>query len=179
MAKLTDRIGLAVDARTLAAGIVLSVGAFWCWTQAGKLESRRAAHVLQMRRLESMRADVAVIQELNRARPVATDRRKPNDELLAQVGEAAARAGVPPDGWVSSDPLPAVRIPNAPYRRLAMRITFTSLSLRTLVQFCTALTGEDPTLGIAALRISSAQHADKELWDADIQIEYLVYSPQS
>jgi hypothetical protein len=129
--------------------------------------------------IEGMHEDVESILRLRRAPRIATDRRKPNDELLAQIADAAHAAEIAPDLWVSSQPMSASRIPGTPYQRMAVRVAFAGLSLREMARFCMILIERDPTIGISALRVHAPQEAERTFWDVDAQIEYLVYTPIS
>jgi len=164
--------------RTWILVAVLLAGVLWCWRQSRALASLRDGYSVQVRQVREMRADAAQIQMLGSAPRIATERRKPNDELLAQIGRALQSAGIGTEQWVSSEPQSPVRIPDTPYQRFTLRITLADVSLRQLISFFSTLALHDPTLGIGGIRLTAPQEAGRE-WDADIMVEYLVYNPIS
>jgi hypothetical protein len=129
--------------------------------------------------LERMSEDADNILRLRTVPRIAVERERPNDELLAEIRDAMERADIPEGHWIGNDPLPPVRIPQSPYKRLSTRIRFEALPLKGLVQFAFHLTRADPTLGISSLRLGAPRGGDDNTWDVDMTLNYLIYSPYS
>ena len=161
----------------IGAGVCLLLGA-WCWMGSRRLESRRGAHQALVAQIEQMNLDADVIQVLRAAPRLATERERPNDELLAEVRDSMAAAKIPLDYWIGNDPAPTVRVPNSPYKRLSVRLMFEELSLRQVVEFAFNLTQMDSALSIPYLRLHAPPRAKDETWNVDLNVDYLIYSPR-
>jgi len=129
--------------------------------------------------LERMTEDADGVLRLRTAPRIAVERERPNDELLAEIRDAMERADIPEDLWIGNDPLPPMRIPQSPYKRLATRLRFEALPLKGLVQFAFHLTHADPALSVSSLRLNAPRGRDDDTWDVDLTLSYLIYSPYS
>lgn len=156
---------------------LVGVLGLWCWMEARTAYSRESTHLALVGQIEQMAADAARIESLATAPRVASERQRPNDELLAQVRDALEAASIPLDRWIGNDPSPAVRLVQSPYKRLSVRLSFQNVSLRQVVQFAYHLTDMDASLSVSDLRLSAPQSRDTETWDADLTLSYLIYSP--
>jgi len=160
----------------LALGCCALLGA-WCWIEASILESRGSSYRSLVKQLEQMSVDSARVRSLRAQPRLATERERPNDELLAQIQQAMTVANIPASHWVGNDPTQPVRVSRSPYRRLAVRLMFEDLTLRQLVQFAYHLTQMDTALSIPRLRLSAPLGTQTDAWNVDLSLSYLIYSP--
>ena len=160
----------------LVLGCCALLGA-WCWIEASVLESRGSSYRSLVRQLEQMSVDSALVGSLQAQPRLATERERPNDELLAEIQQAMTVANIPASQWVGNDPIQPVRVSRSPYRRLAVRLTFEELTLRQLVQFACHLTEMDTALSIPRLRLSAPRGGRTDAWNVDLSLSYLIYSP--
>lgn len=155
----------------------LAAAMLWCWVESRALVSARSSYASAQRQLREMRADAAAIASLRSAPRCATDRERPNDELLDLVRKAISAVDMPPDAWIANDPAEPMRIPQLPYKRLEVRIGFAELTLRHIVQFACKLIELDPTLSIPRVRLTGASKEATDRWNVDLTVQYLIYSP--
>ena len=149
-----------------------------CWLGQRSLTSAKEELADSIGRTQQMQADAVQIETLRIAPRLATERVRPNDELIAQVEAAMGAANLPPKHWVANDPAPAVRIPRSPYQQMTVRLSLEDVSLRQVVEFAHALLDKDPGLSIPRLRLTASPKDATDLWNADVGLAYLVYSPQ-
>ena len=160
--------------------VVLSVCALlgtWCWVEARSLDSKRDSHQVMLAQTAQMNLDAERIGSLRAAPQLATERARPNDELLAEVRACLAAANVPLEHWIGNDPSPSVRVPRSPYKRLSVRLLFERLDLRQLVQFAYHLTEMNRALSIPYLRLFAPHDRQQDTWNVDMSVSYLIYSP--
>ncbi len=174
---MTDRKPKAQFRREAIVLCCLLLSALWCWREARALNSRQDTHNKLTAQVQQMRGDADVIRQLRAAPRIVAERERPNDTLIAQIRDAMVAAGVPTDGWAGHDPLPAVRIPQTPYKQLSVRVRFEDLSLKVLAQFALNLTQSDSTLSIPSLHLAAPRGGKSEAWDVNMTISYLIYSP--
>ena len=129
----------------LLLGLLAMLG-LWCWLEVRALSSQRDSHAALLAQVAQMNADVAEILSLRTAPRLATERERPNDELLEEIRVATERAGIASDHWIRNDPSPPVRIPRSPYKRLHTRLSFENVDLRQFVEFLYYLLDADRTL---------------------------------
>ena len=161
---------------TLIACLLLLLG-LWNWVEARSLASKQNSHGALVGQIEQMHADVQRLKVLRGAPRAATDRERPNDELLAQIRDAMDRAGMPAKRWIGNDPALPVRVPRSPYKRLSTRLSFERVTLPDLVTFAFYLTENDRALRISHIRLVAPRGDDPETWTAELTITYLIYSP--
>ena len=151
--------------------------ALWCWLEARGATSTRDSYLQAVRQTEQMSADVNRIQALRAVPQVATERLRPNDELLAEVREALERADLPTTLWIGNDPSQPVRVPKSSYKRLSTRLSFEDVTLRQLSAFSFHLLQQDPALSVSEVRLHAPRSELKGTWSAELTIGYLIYSP--
>jgi hypothetical protein len=151
--------------------------ALWCWLEHRAQAARVGSHGAAIRQTEQSHADAARIENLRTAPRLATERARPNDELVAQIQAALTAAGIAPERWVNNEPIPAVAVPKSPYRQLAVRLGLQEVSLQQIVEFCHHLLDKDLALFVGRVRLFGPPGKTDDLWDADIVIGYLVYAP--
>ena len=149
----------------------------WCWVEARCLASRRDSYRVLLAQIEQMSLDAEKIELLRTAPRLATERERPNDELTAEIRDAMAAVNIPVERWIGNDPLSPVRVPRSPYKRLSVRLLFEELSLRQLVEFSYHLIYTDRTLTIPYLRLFAPHARKDEMWNVDMSLTYLIYSP--
>ena len=160
----------------LIACLLLLLG-LWNWVEARGLASKHNSHAALIDQIEQMNADVQRVKVLRAAPRSATDRERPNDELLAQIRNAMDEAGMPAERWIGNDPALPVRVPRSSYKRLSTRLSFEQVTLLNLVTFAFHLTDNDRALRISDIRLVAPRGDDPEMWDTELTVTYLIYSP--
>jgi hypothetical protein len=151
--------------------------ALWVWIEVRGLNSTRDSLRSAERQLSSMTEDAAVVARLRTAPKLATERERPNDDLLSQIREALKDAQVSLDRWKGNEPSPAVRVADTPYRRLDTRLSFEKVTMRQMVEFAHALARKDSTLRVTDFRLAAASGGDRGAWSAQLVVSYLIYAP--
>jgi len=187
----TPRASIAATTRASARrriGVVMGVmllTLFWVYAwQAGKLDTVQRIHAAQVAGLGQMQVDAEHIRALRTAPQRATDRERANDELLAQVDAALARADVPKTHWQDSIPQPAQRVTGEPYERHTTRLYLEGVTLVQAVGISWALLEMDPTLELSGMRLTAPgankATSDHATWNAELAVSYLLFrSPTS
>lgn len=177
MKKLVDIDFADPKARLGMLACLALLAALWCWLDYRGLRLQRDSHRSLVSQIERMNADAARIRVLRAAPRLATERERPNDDLLDQVRDAIEHARIPLARWIGNEPSAAVRIPRSPYRRLSTRFSFDGLTMRQLVEFVYQLTELDPSLSIPHVRIHAPASRQGSAWNVDLTLSYLIYSP--
>lgn len=149
----------------------------WAWLEARTLASSRDSYVALVGQVEQMQADMIALRALRTAPRRATERERPNHELLAEVRQAMDKADMAPERWVGSDPSQPVRIPKSPYKKLRTRLTFENVTLQELVAVAFHLVEADPALTVSSIRITAPPTKTATNWNAELTLSYLIYSP--
>lgn len=160
----------------IAVCVALLLG-MWVWLEARSLASKHDSHAALVRQVEEMNADMLAVRQLRAAPRLATERQRPNDELLAEVRGAMERAKVPAERWVGHDPSRPVRLPRTPYKRLSTRLAFEEVTLQELVTLSFFLVKKNPALTVSSVRLSAPIAVKKKHWSAELTISYLIYAP--
>lgn len=177
MTEMTDRSPSTPKAPlAIAVSFALLLG-MWVWLEARSLASKHDSHAALVRQVEQMNADMLVVRRLRAAPRLATERQRPNDELLAEVRGAMDRAKMPAERWVGHDPSRPVRLPRTPYKRLSTRLAFEDVTLQELVTLSFFLVKNNPALNVSSVRLSAPPAAKKKNWSAELTISYLIYAP--
>lgn len=155
-------------------GAVLALG---CWVAAGALASQRDSYHTLLRQIAQMHEDADRIRDLRAAPRTAVERVRPDDEFLQEIRGAVADARIPIERWVANDPAPLARIPQSPYQRATVRLSFVSLTLRQLAGFAHFLAQRNAAVHISQLRLTAPRSAAAQEWDVAISLSYLIYSP--
>lgn len=148
-----------------------------CLLQNREISADRAAHASALERVQQMAQDGRRISLLGQAPRRASDRERPNDELLSQVQEAMNRVRMRPDQWERSQPSPPRRLGNSPYRQVVTLLSLRRVSLQQVGALCHSLISEDPSLNVSQLRLSAAPRQQSSSWNAELTLTYLIYSP--
>jgi hypothetical protein len=156
------------------AGLIVGTA---CWAARHSSNEQFASHGSSMVLLQRTQADAQRILELRDVPRIATERVRPNDELIKQVQTALAAAEIPLEKWIGNEPSPGVRLPRTPYKQLGVRLLFDEITMRQIVQFAFHLTHVDPTLTIAQVRFSAPSGGSHESWNVDLTLSYLLYAP--
>ena len=171
--------------RSLTVLVLLLIFCLWgYWLQRRSLHSMRHTVTTQSLALERMKTDAARIESLRSTPQRATDRSKPNDELLSQIDNALRKSGIPKELWQDSIPQPPRREANSPYSKMSTRLYFEQITLQQIAAFAHSLLATDPTLSLTAVRISATRNepvsdanSTKVQWNAELAVSYLVYAP--
>ena len=156
---------------------VLALTALAAWLQWRSLRSARSAYQTQSVALARMQADAQRITALQHTPQRAADRKRPNEELLAQIEHALKTANVPLALWQDSIPQPAQRLPQSPYQRFSTRLYFETVTLEQITRFAHTLLAADPSLAVASLHLAAPARTDSTSWNIDLTVSYLVYTP--
>ena len=149
----------------------------WCYVDSRRLESRHHSYQTLLAQVRQMGLDAARIQSLRTAPRLATERERPNDELIAEVHDSMTAADIPPGCWVGNDPAPTVRVPRSPYKRLTVRLLLEELNLRQLVRFAYHLNELDSAISIPRIRLFAPHDRHGNTWNVDLSLSYLIYAP--
>ncbi len=161
----------------LVAVAVCSLIGLAAWLHWRSANSARDTHEVQSAALIRMRQDMRRIVALRDTPQQATDRERPNEELLAQIEAAMKTAGVPASCWQDSIPQPVQRLPQSPYQRFSTRLYFEDVTLEQTLHFAHAILAADASLAVSALRLSAPARDETMVWNVDLAVSYLVYSP--
>ncbi len=148
------------------------------YLQWRSLASRKDAYRVAAAQLVQMQDDAREVLRLREIPKKAAPRTRTSQELLALVERSVDAVGIPRASWRDSLPQPAVRIPNADYKREATRISLERITLRQLAAFVYDLTTNDPTLQVPTLNLIN-RVPDKDTFDTDLAVAYLVFAPQA
>ena len=100
-------------------------------------------------------------------------------ELAKRIEAASKKAGLPLSQLVRITPSRAARLGDSVYMRKPTRIDLRAVGLPELVVFLHALSSGPNAFIVHSLRLSPPHEAEQtELWNAEITLTYLVYSPQ-
>lgn len=156
---------------TLCAGLGL---VFW-WLHASTRDLRNSVAAADAA-LIGMRSDAEAITSMRHAPPRALDEARPSEQLLSQVDDALAVAGIPKALWRDSVPMPAQRDADGQFVRHTTRLYFEGVSMRQVTELIHVLLTRDPVLRITAIQVSAR---DKQgTWSAEMAVSYRVYVPQ-
>jgi len=158
----------------LAVGLLL---ASWTWLDARRLASKRDSLQTITAKIEEMQADVAQIKSLRTAPRRATERERPNDELLEEIRDALTAARISAEHWIGNEPSQPVRTTGSQYKRLNTRLLFEDIGLEELVRFVHALIEHNPALSASQLRLYMPHGRAGDTWNVDMTVSYLIYSP--
>ena len=149
------------------------------WILQGRsLQTTRAAYLAQFEQATLMRSDAAYIRAMQAAPRLAVDRERPNDALLAQIQGGIEAAGIPVSDWVANEPHAPMRIPQTPFKKMALTCVLQNVSLRQISLLLHQLTTGDPSLLITQLRLTTGNTAP-ERWNATLSIAYHIYAPMN
>lgn len=161
---------------TMLVGLLAVAGMFG-WLQWRVLASTRDTYATALGQLNQMRTDARRIETLRETPRAAVGRSRANEELLAQVEQSLAAAGMDRTKWHDSIPQPPVRLSNSDYKRLSTRLYFEDVTLKELAAFAYDLQSSDPTLRVSAVNLTN-RHPDSPEFDVDVAISYRVFAPQ-
>ncbi len=161
-------------ATALSIGLLLVL---FCWIESRAVASKLDSHRSLRRQMARMENDSQAIQFLRSARRLATDRERPNDELLAEVKRAMEFAGISEQRWVRNDPAPPVRVPDSPYKKIQARLSFESVTLKQIISFVYDLVENNSALSLSNAILSKSQGQLKGTWDTELTLSYLIYAP--
>lgn len=178
MNEMLNRISQHGPSRRLVIALsVCSLLALTGWLQHRSLRSARSTHETLTRQVEQMSVDAARIETLRAAPRLATEREKPNEELLAQIRDSMIQAKIPIERWIGNEPSPAMRLPKSPYKRLHTRVSFESVPIKGLATFLYDIRARDPSLSVSRTRLSALNDHKNNEWDVEATLSYLLYSP--
>jgi len=167
------------QSRLLFAGCLCLILGLWCWWGGRNLQSRQGYYHTLSKEVLQMNNDVARIKTLREAPRLATEREKPNEQLLDQVRQAMEDSEISRDLWSDNFPTQLMRIPKSDYMRLGVNLSFTRLSMQNLVSLVFHLTQGDPSLSVPKLKLTASQQQSHKVWDVNLILSYLIYSPRS
>jgi hypothetical protein len=166
----------------LLALLVLSAAAaciaVWLWSSSQRDAARLAAQTLASARRDIH--DIAAMRQ-SPGRSVAQSLDTP--AVTARIRRAAQAAGLAEPS--SLEPGPATRLGTTDYTETPVYLGFEPLTLKQLVTFLQHLSRLDPGVRAKQIELSTPQSGTtpapgqgEELWQADIAIGYLTYSPR-
>ena len=108
----------------------------------------------------------------------ASDHERLSSETSTLIEKAAAAAGVTGGRLVSIHPEPAQRVAESVYKEKPTRIVLRGVTVRQAVELMQRLTAGEDALGIKSLNLTAVTpQDDRDLWNADIVVTYLIYDP--
>ena len=154
--------------------IVLSL---WCIVETRRSHAARDAYTARLNQVEQMSSDAQAIQALRDAPQLASERERPNDELLVEIRSAMDNASIPLERWVGNDPSQPVRMPQTPYKQLSTRLSFENLETKDIVGLVYNMMRANPGLSIPYVRLSAGRQGQDRSWDTVVTTSYLIYAP--
>ena len=132
------------------------------------------------------RDDLVVCRQL--ARRIGALRHKPAlagsqelqlNELARRIEQACQSADVPPDSLVRIWPEQARRVGDTNYKEKPTQILLRQVTLRHIIRFLHALTGDESGLWVKTIRLVAPRDGhDHNHWTAEATISYLIYTPK-
>ena len=167
---------------TLLLLLVLSAGAAclvaWLWSSA----QRDAAH-LAAQTLASTRRNIQAIAALRQSPGRSVAQSLDTPAVTARIRQAAHAAALAEPS--SLEPGPAARVGATDYTETPVYLGFEPLTLKQLLTFLHHLSRLDPGVRAKQIELSTPQSGEaaapvqrEELWQADIAVGYLTYSPR-
>lgn len=133
--------------------------------------------------LNEVKKKLREIESLSAAPSVAALESEPPGALNDRIDTALKKAGLPPSGKLSQDPLEPRQIDRTQYKELKTIIKLAPATLPKIVTFCDALRDEDTGSVVSDLSLSpptnSGNNARQELWGATLTLTQTIYSPKS
>lgn len=154
-----------------------AIAGLWLMVESRAARSKRDSHASTVTQIDRMTTDAETIRGLRIAPRIATERERPNDELLAEVATAMKSAQVDPGHWIGNAPFAPIRLPGTPYKRLGTRMTFQGLDMHGIVDLAQRLTSSNASLSVSELRLSAPRDPNDKTWNVVMTVSYLIYSP--
>lgn len=145
--------------------------------------SKRAAAQTATANVEACRQLAMQIANL-KARPsrAALESRSTTD-FTQRVEKAAQNAGLAQDSILRIDPQPARRVEDTTYLEQPTTLELRDISLQHLTTFLLALTADDSSPIVSALRLTvprqQATRGEGEPWHAEVTLTHLIFSPET
>lgn len=133
--------------------------------------------------LADCREIAASIADLRQSPSHASVDVRPVEELSRRIEQAVTFANVPLGKVLRIEPQPARRIPDSSYIRHSTRVELELVSLQQLIMFLVSLEESDSRLqvteiGLRAPTGPSSPATEPEVWNSDVFLSYLVFSPR-
>jgi len=174
----TMLLGDGQSHKTVLLAGLLAIACLLGFLQWRASASTQDSYMTALHQLDQMQADARRVGELRRTPHSAAGRRRPNEELLAQIEQALTAASIDRGRWHDSIPQPAARLPKGDYTRHTTRLYFEDITLKQLAAFTYHLQSNDPTLHLTALHLTN-RRPESDVYSIDLAVSYLVYAPQS
>ena len=123
-----------------------------------------------------MHTDAVLLHTLATVPQRATDRRRPNDELLAQIEVALLSAGIGLDRWQDSIPESPQQLANSPYKKMITRLYLQDVTLESITTFAHHLVKADPSLSVSSIRLTAPHQSHHAGRTIDLAVTYLIYN---
>ena len=150
-----------------------------------QMQASRAAAQLAAENLGQCQALAQKIAALQHGPSRATLKAKSSTELAKRLEQAARAAKVASDRITRINPQPARRVGETVYKEQQTRVELRGVTLRQLVTFLDAVTGEATGLHVAGLRISAPRQEgastqkNAETWIAEVTLTEFVFTAKS
>lgn len=155
--------------------LMLAVAAGW---SVNRMLTARAEAAAAAADRATARQLAEAIADLRDQPAVAATQAMGRHQLLQRITDAAERAGLSSDVVEGTYPQSPRRVGQTPYRRQPTAITLRPLPLHQLTDLLYHLTAES-NLTVQDLRLRAPRdaEADENVWEAEANVTYLIYSP--
>lgn len=98
--------------------------------------------------------------------------------ITARAEEALSKANLPPTSLIRIEPQPAVRLRDTDYRVRPTRLQLRGVTLKQVVAFAHAMTGEARGTTVRDLRLNASGEVEEfDAWTAELVLTQLIFSP--
>lgn len=173
----------ALNGDTLVSLLLVGMAAVVCWSywsriQAEQRLSEEAANTREIHQVADR------IQALRQSKQRALLQFKPSDELNRLLDEWTQQVSIPPEKLVRIDPQVPRRIGDTAYLEQVTELEVFQVPLPKLIQLAQLAETQELGLKLASIRISPPRSIpsngdEQELWNAELALTYLIYSPKS
>lgn len=151
---------------------------FWSRSQAEQRLNEELANTTAVQRVAQR------IQSLRQSKQRALLQSKPSDELNRMLDEWTRQVAIPPEKLVRIDPQEPRRVGDTAYLEQVTELEVFQVPLSKLVQLAQVAETQETGLKLASMRISPprsnpTKDGEEELWNAELALTYLIYSPKS
>ncbi|MEM8670549.1 MAG: hypothetical protein AAGG48_23690 [Planctomycetota bacterium] len=161
----------------LTALCVVAVGLHFA---AARAETREG---LQQDDLVDCRRMAMEINRLRAGKQRALLKTKPAGELNRKISSWAKQSGIPADSLVRIDPRPPNRVGDTVYLEQVTELEILGSQLPKLVELSQIAEQAEDGLKVSSMRLSlprsDPSEQDVEIWNVELTLTYLIYSPTS
>lgn len=181
---MTKQLRTATLIQGLAFGVLIAATVY----SAMRLVTARSEYVSCSEDLQACKARLPQIVQLRQKPDRAAQQSRSEVSLAKAIEESATKSGLQTSQVVSIEPQSPRRVADSSYEEFATLVRVEGISLSQLAKLAQALRSTDTSssnLEISALRLgvpfqsTKAQDAQGEVWNVELTLTYLVYSPKS